>query len=282
MLAARARRVRPHRDDKVLASWNGLMLGAFARAWAVLGDETCRAAAEANLLFLQNHLWDASSRTLYHRWRDGQHDSVQLLGGYAFLLSGVIDFYEATLDPASLDFAIALAEALLARFFDTAQGGLWHSLPGAPDLIVQFKDDYDGAEPSGNSIATLALLRLGKITGRAEFTDAAEKTLRFFASRLEEFPQALPAMLAALDFSLDEPLRVVVAGDPSLPETRRLLHAVHSVYQPNKVVLGNSGTVEPFARTLPVPTQGPVVYLCSGTACQAPVSDPATLRRLLA
>jgi len=281
MIAARARRVRPHRDDKILASWNGLMLGAFARAWAVWGDETRRSAAEANLSFLQTKLWDAASKTLYHRWRDGEHDTVQLLNGYAFLLAGVVDFYEATLEPASLDFAAALAEGMIARFFDASQGAFWQSPPNSPDLIVTFKDDYDGAEPAGNSVACLALLRLGKITARSEFTEAAQKTLGFFSRRLEQFPQALPYMLGALDFSLAEPLRVVIAGDPAQPETRRLLQAVHSVFQPNKVVLGNAGAVEPFAKTLPLSFSGPVAYICSGTECQAPTSDPAAIRAAL-
>ena len=232
------------------------MLGAFARASVVLGDPAYRSAADANLSFLQTRLWDASSRTLFHRWREGEHDSVQLLSGYAFLLAGVVEFYEATLEPASLEFAIALAEALIDRFFDADLGGFWQSAAGVPDLILRSKDDYDGAEPAGNSVATLALLQLGKITGRADFTQAAQKTLGFYASRLEQFPQALAHMLGALDFSLDEPLRVVVAGDPASAETRRLLQAVHSVFRPNKVVMGNRGPVEPFARTLPSPARG--------------------------
>ena len=114
MSAERARRIRPHLDDKILASWNGLMLGAFARAYAVLGDVKYRAAAEKNLAFIQARLWEphgAAPGTLYHRWRDGQRDNVQLLEGYAFLLDGVIQLYEATLEPKHLDFAIALAEA---------------------------------------------------------------------------------------------------------------------------------------------------------------------------
>ncbi len=101
MLGARSKRVRPHLDDKVLASWNGLMLGALARASVVLGDDSYRTAAERNAAFLQAKLWDAKTRTLYHRWRDGEHDRVQLLSGYAFLLSGVLDLYEATLEPST-------------------------------------------------------------------------------------------------------------------------------------------------------------------------------------
>ena len=280
MSAARAQRVRPQRDDKVLASWNGLMLGAMARAGAVLDEDAYRAAAAKNLAFLKARLWDARTKTLYHRWRDGERDGVQLLEGYAFLLAGVIELYETTLLAEHLDFAIALAETMLARFYDTENGGFWQSIADAKDLILRVKEDYDGAEPSGNSVAILSLLKLGKITDRNVFTQAAGQSLRLFAHRLQQVPQAVPYMLQALDFSLDEPWRAVVAGDPGSPDTRALLRAVHSVCQPNKVVLGNTGPVESFAQTLPA-REGPVVYLCSGTACQPPTADLARMKELL-
>ena len=170
MLAARAKRVRPHLDDKILASWNGLMLGAFARAGAVLGEEKYLAAAEKNLRFIQEKLWvsgperrlQAAELTgksgaklpaeagvpgvLFHRWRDGERDSVQLLEGYTFLLSGVIELYEATLEPKHLDFAVELADAMIAGFYDAENGGFWQSANNAKDLILRMKDDYDGAE----------------------------------------------------------------------------------------------------------------------------------------
>jgi hypothetical protein len=278
MFDARSLRVRPRVDDKVLASWNGMMLGALARAAAVLGDDSYRAAAEKNLAFLREKLWEG--QTLHHRWRDGERDSVQLLRAYANLLAGTLDLYETTLAPAHLDFALALAEAMMARFYDPADGGFFESASGAPDLILRVKEDYDGAEPSGNSVAALALLRLAAITGRAEFRDAAEKTLRLFAPQLESLPQAVPHLLLALEFYLTDPRRAVLAGGPG-PESAALLRAVHSVYQPGKVVLGNAGAVEPFAKTLPA--QGPpMVFLCSGSACQPPTSDPAQVRAMLA
>jgi uncharacterized protein YyaL (SSP411 family) len=296
MLAARSQRVRPHLDDKILASWNGLMLGAMARAYAVLGDEKYRAAAEKNLAFIQAKLWQPQSSaavpaasgsnrrdacaTLFHRWRDGERDSVQLLEAYAFLLSGVIDLYEATLEPKHLDFAIALAEAMIAKFHDAENGGFWQSTGGAKDLILRVKDDYDGAEPSGNSVATLALLKLAAITGREDFKKPAAATLQLFAHRLQNFPQAMPFMLHALDFQLEEPRRIVIAGDPHDAKARELLRAAHSVYQPNKVVLGNAGAVEEFARTLPA-RNGPVVYLCTGNSCQPPTQDAAKVREML-
>ena len=221
MLAARNRRVRPHLDDKILASWNGLMLGAMARAYAVL--------AMKNIARQRRKIWRSSRRNFgsnvldrhlvgrtrnekmttgrmpearcIHRWRDGERDNVQLLEAYAFLLAGVIDLYEATLEPKHLDFAIALAEAMIAKFYDAENGGFWQSAGDAKDLILRVKDDYDGAEPSGNSVATLALLKLAAITGREDFKKPAEATLRLFAHRLQNFPQAMPFMLHALDFS---------------------------------------------------------------------------------
>ncbi len=280
MFQARLGRVRPSRDDKVLASWNGMMLGALARAFIVLGDDQYRAAAEKNLEFLRAHLWEEQSRTLHHRWRQGERDSVQLLSAYAHLCAGTLDLYEATLAPAHLSFAITLAEAMLAGFYDAANGGFYDSVGAGHELILRCKDDYDGAEPSGNSVAVLSLLRLAAITGRKEFADAAEKTLRLFAPRLHELPQAVPHLLIALDFLLHEPWRAVVAGDPAQAGTQTLLRAVHAIYQPGKVVLSNTGPVEPFAQTLPAPERA-CVYLCSGHACQPPTENPDEVKKTL-
>jgi uncharacterized protein len=280
MFDARSKRIRPHLDDKVLASWNGMMLGAIARAYAILGDESYRSAAEKNLTFLQSKLWDPKTKTLYHRWRDGERDSVQLLDAYSDLLAGVIDLYEATLEPKHLDFAIALAETMLMKFYDESEGGFYQSAADSKDLILRVKEDYDGAEPSGNSVATLALLKLSAITDRKEFKSASEKTLRLLAERLQKLPQAVPYALLALDFYLEEPKRAVVVGDVNDSTTKSLLRAIHSVYQPNKVVLGNAGAVEPLAKSLPT-KDAPIVFLCTGTACQPPTKEIAKLKEML-
>jgi uncharacterized protein YyaL (SSP411 family) len=337
MLAVRAKRIRPHLDDKILASWNGLMLGAFARAAVVLGEEKYLAAAEKNVNFIREKLWVNSSSTLtltpalspgerekraqlsgdtntfsgstnsqktesnqllshlpagagqgegrhagtlFHRWRDGERNNVQLLEAYAFLLDGVIHLYEATLKPAHLDFAGELAAAMIAKFYDPANGGFWQSPVGTSDLILRVKDDYDGAEPSGNSVATLALLKLGKITGNEKLTAAAEQTLQWAAARLQQQPAALAYMLHALDFWLHEPRRVVIAGDTDSTNFHALLRAAHSVYQPNIIVLGDTGAVEPFARTLANKGEA-TVYVCTGTACQPPTSEAEKVRELL-
>jgi hypothetical protein len=281
LFAARSKRVRPHLDDKVLSSWNGLMLGALARAYAVLGDAEYLKAARRNAAFIQAKLWDAPTKTLYHRWRDGQRDAVQLLDAYAYQLAGVLELYQTTLETAYLEFAIALAETLLAKFYDRDEGGFWQSPAGASDLILRVKEDYDGAEPSGNSVAILALLKLGAITDRKEFREAAEKSLRLFSERLRKTPQAVPYMLLGLDFSMEEPRRVVIAGDATTPGGTALLRAGHAVYQPNRVVLSTTGPVEPFAKTLPAKDGRATVYLCTGTACQPPTHDPAKVKEML-
>ncbi len=204
-----------------------------------------------------------------------------MLEGYAFLLGGMLDLYEATLNPQHLEFSIALGESLLARFYDAEQGGFWQSTSAATDLILRVKDDYDGAEPSGNAAAVAGLLRLAAMTERPEFREAADKTLRLFSDRLQQVPQAVPFLLSALDFSLEEPRRAVIAGDVTKEPGKSLLRAAHSVYQPNKVVLGTTGPVEPFAKTLTPKDSQATAYVCTGTACQAPTHEPATLKTQL-
>jgi uncharacterized protein YyaL (SSP411 family) len=299
MFDVRAKRVRPHLDDKILASWNGLMLGAVARAGIVLNEPAYIAAAEKNLAFLKSNLWVAQAQrsasvslassperqrdaggTLYHRWRDGQRDNTQLLEGYAFLLDGVIDLYEATLEPARLEFAIALAESMIERFYDAKDGGFWQSAGDAKDLILRVKDDYDGAEPSGNSVAAMSLLRLAAITERQEFKDAGEKTIRLLSDRLQQLPQAVAFMLGAFDFSSEEPRRAVIASDGT-GNSQELVRSAHSIYQPRKVVLGTSGPVEKFARTLKPKDAQPTAYVCTGTACQPPTHSGDKLKSLL-
>lgn len=281
LLEARAQRIRPHRDDKVLASWNGLMLAAVARAGAVLQDESLLHMARRNGEFLKKYLWDPKTETLSHRWRDGEKNSVQLLDAYANVGTGLLELYEATLEPEYLVFARQIVESMMRRFYDGDHGGFWQASEGTPDLILRVKEDYDGAEPSGNAVTALLLQRMAAICGCAEWREAAEKTLRLFAQRLHQLPQAVPGLLMALDFAQQEPKRVVVVGDPTWESTRKLVEAVHSVFEPNRVLLGNQGPVDTFARSLPGEENRAVAYCCSGQSCRPPVQDPEDVRIFL-
>ncbi|MCB1095633.1 MAG: thioredoxin domain-containing protein [Verrucomicrobiae bacterium] len=281
MFDRQAKRVRPHLDDKVLGSWNGMMLGAVSRAAIVLDDPSYLAAARKNLAFLKEKLWDPKTKTLYHRWRDGERDTTQILATYANVLAGVIDLYEATLEPEHLEFALAVNEQMIARFYDSEEGGFYQSA-GTDDLLFRVKNDYDGAEPSGNSVAVGALLKLSAITDNSEFKAEALKTVNLFAERINEAGQALPMMLQSLPMLFGEPMRVVITGDPSSPEAHALVRAAQSTYRPDKVILGNAGPVEAFAKTLKSMDDKPTAYVCSGTACKPPTQDGATVRKHLA
>jgi hypothetical protein len=280
MGVVRDKRIRPHLDDKILSSWNGLMLGAVARAYAVLGDATYLKMAEANNAFNLKTFWDAKTKTMYHRWRDGERDSVQLLDAYAFQLDGTLHLYEATLKPEHLSQAIALADRMIELFYDKENGGFFQST-GSPDLIVRAKEDYDGAMPSANSVAALAFLKLHKMTENKVYRDKAGATLKLFALNLDRGARGVPYLMMALDFYLHEPYRVVVAGAPNDAATQKILHAVHGQYQPNRIVLGNTGAVEAFAKTLKPGKDGPEAFICSGRECKQPTHVLAEIQKHL-
>ncbi len=280
LMAARSVRVRPHRDDKVLVSWNGMMLGALAQAGVILSEPGWLEAAERNATFVRKNLWNPDTKQLHHRWREGQRDDVQLLDAYCNWLAGLIDLYEATLSPQSLEFAIEVADAMIIQFHDPTNGGFYQGPAQAEDLIFRVKDDYDGAEPAGNSVAALALLRLAAITGQANYREVAVGVFRMLAERLHRLPQAVPVTLLALLFDAAPCTKIVIASEtPKSGDD--LVRAAHSVLQPRRVILGPSGRVDSIAKELK-PVQGlPAAFVCTATECRPPVTAPAELRAIL-
>ena len=268
-------------DDKILTSWNGLMLGAIARASAVLGDDSYLAAAEKNLSFLKKNMWDSEKKRLYHRWRDGARDDAQIFDTHAYLLSGIVELYGVTLNTEYLGFAIEVADRMIDAFYDDKAGGFYQST-GTKDLIIRLKEDYDGAEPSGNSVGVLALLKLAAITGKESYREVADKTLSYFSGRMKSMALAVPYMVRAADFASKEPNRVVIAGSANSPKAKELIRAVHSVYQPHKVILGTDGPIEEFAKSLADGDKGNIeAFLCKGKHCELPTADPTKLQGLL-
>ncbi len=290
LLAARARRPRPHLDDKILTSWNGLMISAFARAHQVLGGAEYLDAARRAAAFLKKNLYDPGAKRLYRRWRDGERQVEGLSDDHAFLAQGLLDLYEAGFDADALSWAEELAESLLDRFYDARNGGFYMTAEAQdPSLLLRTRDEQDNVEPSAASVAVLTLLRLAQATGREDFRQAAEKTLRAFAAAMQDQPRALPCMLSALAFALTPPRQIVVAGDPRDPGARRLLETVHGKFLPHKIlILANGGQDQealvrrlPFLKSLPPAGGKPTAYVCVDHACQLPTSDPAALAQRL-
>ena len=289
LLQTRDQRVRPHLDDKILVSWNGLMISAFARAHQVLGEaeylEQARRAAD----FILKHLYQQETGRLLRRYREGEARFEAHLEDYAFLVMGLIDLYQAGSDIRDLERSMELMETAVDLFYDQETGAFFDTSGRDASLILRTRDDYDSAEPTGNSVAVWNLLRLAEMTHHPEWKKLAEAALKHFGDRLREHPQALPHMLAALDFHLGTPKQVVLAGDPSGDAVRALLEVVHSTYVPNKVLLfADGGTGQDYlGRSNPairamVPAGGKATaYVCENYVCRLPTSEPEVLARLL-
>ncbi|HBY58980.1 MAG TPA: thioredoxin domain-containing protein, partial [Solibacterales bacterium] len=276
LLAAREQRPRPHLDDKILTAWNGLMISAFAKGAQVLGDERYRAAAVRAAEFVLSKMY--RDGVLLRRFRDGEAAIPGFLDDYAFFALALLDLYEAAFDLRYLETAVELARSMRALFEDEENGGYYSTVPGEGHLVLRLKDDYDGAEPSGNSAAALLLLRLAQITGDGAFQNAANRTLEAFAPRLNSAPIAVPQMMVALDFATSKPRQVILVGERGSDGLDAMLRAVRSRFAPNTITLLVDGPEarEKLAAWNP-PIEGMTMvegkataYVCEDFACQLP------------
>jgi uncharacterized protein YyaL (SSP411 family) len=287
LLQARSKRVRPHLDDKILTAWNGLMISAFAMAGAALRDSRYAEAARRAAEFILEHMY--RDGVLLRRYRAGEAAIPAFLDDYALFAQALLDLYETQFDPRHLDLAITLTRQMRERFEDPDQGGFFSSPAGDASLVMRVKDDYDGAEPSGNSVAIQNLLRLAQMTDDDQFRASAARALAAFESRLSLAPSALPQMLAACEFVLGQPRQIVVAGERGAADTEALLAAIHTRYMPHRIVLliDSGETRARLAANIPSlagmqPLHGrAAAYVCRDYTCQLPVSDPAALDELL-
>jgi hypothetical protein len=210
LFEARNKRPRPHLDDKILTSWNGLMISALAKGAQVLGDAEYLEAAQRATDFLLHKMYSAESGKLLRRFRDAEAAVEGFLDDYAFFAQALLDLYEADFNPEHLRVALRLATNGFAPFEDTEHGGFFSTVEDGEALLLRIKDDYDGAEPSGNSVATDVLLRLAQITGDESLRNRAAKAIESFAPKLKEQPVQAPQMLVALGRFLTEPSQVVL------------------------------------------------------------------------
>ena len=288
LLEAREKRVRPHRDDKVLTSWNGLMIAAIARAAQVLGEPIYAAAAAGAAAFVRENLTREDGRLLA-RWRDGEAAHLAYLDDYAFLAWGYLELYEATFEPEFLIDAKRLVDAMNERFADEGEGGYFFTGDDGEPLLARAKEIYDGASPSGNSVAALVLLKLSRLTGESAYEVRAERLFRAFAGLVERHPSAHTQLLMAVDFALGPSREIVIASDLGDPRLLGLLGVVRRSFTPNKVVLlrpaaGDGGAlrdVAPYVAAQTARAGAPTAYVCERFACREPLTDPDALARIL-
>jgi uncharacterized protein len=290
LFSIRAKRPRPHLDDKIIAAWNGLMISAYAHAAQILDEPRYLESATRAANFVRGHLWDAAKKTLYRSYRDGRGEVEGFADDYAFVIQGLLDLYEASFDVEWLKFAIELQETQDRLFFDEKNGGYFSTSGKDGSVFLRMKDDNDSAEPAASSVAALNLLRLAQIRGEKQWQERAEKTVGAFHPTLSRFSSAMPQMLVAFDFSSSKPRQIVIAGKKDAPETKALLTEVHRHFLPRTILLLADGAegqkylgekIEAI-RGMSMIDGKPAAYVCENFTCKAPVTDSNHLAELLA
>lgn len=288
---ARHKRPTPHRDEKVLTSWNGLLLSAFARAHQVLGPgpEAYLATAGRLAEFLQRELWDGATGTLDRVWHGGARAVPGLAEDHAFLIQGLLDLYEAGGDSRWLRWADDLQTRMDEWFWDAERGGYCNSRADDATVIVRLQEDHDGAEPAPNSVAVANLVRLDWLGVRPGARGRAEQTAEALRASWVRRPQGLPQMLIGLEWLLQTPATVVIAGDPASVEAQALAAVLHERPGVRRALVWAEGGAgqrwlagrRPYLAEMK-PVAGRVTaYVCEDHVCQVPVSEPAALRAQL-
>ena len=276
LLLARSRRPRPHLDSKILTSWNSLMISAFVKGYVVLGEKKYLDAAERTTAFLTKAMYREDSGRLLRRFCDGDAAIPAFLDDYAFFAQALVDLFEATGKPSYLKSAIRIATIGLAQFEDESDGGFFSTTADSADLVLRVKDEYDGAEPSGNSVAIDVLLRLAHLTAAPEFQRRAERSLRNFTARIKDQPTAAPQMLVAMGRFLAVPEQVVIRCANVSREVDERLRAERAEFRPwsSILVITDEAASElkhstPFLSSLEL--KGRMTwYRCKNFACELP------------
>ncbi len=287
LLDHRSKRIRPHRDDKIITAWNALMISSMAYGGAALDQPKYINAAEKAADFLLNTL--KKDNRLMRYYRDGKVVSNANLNDYAFTLTALIDLYQGTFDTRWLTEAQLLAEQMIELFYDTEQGGFYFTAKDIQNLIARPKPSHDGVIPSGNSAATLALLRLNRITAKNSYLEKAQKTLDYFSNNLIQSPISYTAMLTALDFAIGPTREVVVVAGSDQTDTNKMLNLLKKSYLPDTVVIlkprgAEAKTLEtlaPYIAAYRSIDQKPTAYVCRNYVCKNPVNTTAQLKELL-
>ncbi len=288
LFLAREKRVRPGMDKKILTDWNGLMIAALALGGKALGNPEHIETAKATARFITDEMYEAQTGRLMHRFKDGEAAIPGFLDDSAFLCWGMIELYQATHDTAWLKQALSLAHDCLDRFRDSASGGFYLQAADAETVLLRQKESHDGALPSGNAVMLNNLQRLGHMTGQTELLEAADQLLTAFSGALKEHPPGYLHMLSGLDLALGPMWEVVVVGTEQNAETQSMLGVLRKEFLPRTVHLfkdpDNPEAVErlcPAAREREALEGKTTAHVCMDRACRPPVTDAATLKKVL-
>ena len=288
LFAAREKRVRPGRDDKVIVAWNGLMINAMARAGAALSEPRYIDAARKAADFILREMRDKGR--LLHTWRAGVAKLDAYLDDYAALANSLVSLYEATFNEAYLADAANLIDDVIERFSDQREGGFFFTASDHERLIARTKELTDSSTPSGNALAATALVRLGKLLGRGEYLDAAERTIAAAAIIIERAPLAAGQMLLALDHYLGPSHELVLVGNLQNEDGKGASTTVHRCFLPRCVIAARDSTADPSrsSQILQDIFSGknsqdgrPVLYICQDFACQEPAAGLAVIESRL-
>ena len=286
LMERRASRVAPERDDKVLTSWNGLMLAAFAEAGAVLDRDDYREVARSSGAFLLDNLMDESGRLL-RTYKDGQAKLFGYLEDYAFLIDGLLLLHEATFGERWLDAALKLGGSMVDLFWDDTSQQFYDTGSDHETLVIRPRDLTDNAAPAGSSMAVSVMLRLAVLTGDSAYNSKAATSLRAANAVMQRFPTAAGHWLGALDFYLSKVKEVAIVGEPDSEATASLVEKVYQDYLPNRVVVGTANAGKDSGSDLPLLHDRkqvggrPTAYVCENYVCQLPVNEPAELAKQL-
>jgi uncharacterized protein len=289
LFSIRAKRPRPHLDDKIIAAWNGLMISAYARGAQVLDEPRYLEIAMRAAKFLRTNLYEEKSKLLYRNYRGGRSDIEGFADDYAFVIQGLLDLYEASFDVEWLKFAVELQETQDRLFLDEKNGGYFSTSGKDKNVFLRMKDDNDGAEPASSSVAALNLLRLVQFRDDKQRSEGGRKTIDAFATTLSHFPSAMPQMLVALDAASSKPRQIVIAGKKDALETKALLREVHRHFLPKAVLVladGAEGQKYLGEKNEAIRAMSPIngksaAYVCEDFTCKAPVTDSKALAELL-
>jgi uncharacterized protein len=288
LFEVRKTRIHPLKDDKILTAWNGLMIAALAKGAQALEEPAYAQAAARSARFILERMKTPAGR-LYRRFREGHLANPGYLEDYAFFVWGLLELYEATWELDFLEAAVRLHRDMVDLFWDEEQGGFYFTARDGEALITREKEIYDGAEPSGNSVALLNLLRLSRITGETVWEEKAESLIRAFAATVQGFPMGYTHFLNGLDWVVGPAREMVIAGDPESPDTRAMSRTLRHSFLPNKVLLfkptGEEGErlarIAPFVRDHVPAGDRPQAYICEQYTCHRPLAEFSELKAFL-